>query len=89
MTDAVGLTTTGWSGDASFADLNGDGFPDLYVLNMQGDDHFFENDGGQALRRRDTAEHFPKTPWGAMGIKFFDYDNDGRSTSSSPTCTRT
>ena len=21
---------------------------------------------------------FPKTPWGSMGIKFFDYDNDGR-----------
>jgi len=25
-----------------------------------------------------TDEYFPKTPWGSMGIKFFDYDNDGR-----------
>ena len=25
-----------------------------------------------------TAQYFPRTPWGAMGIKFFDYDNDGR-----------
>ena len=25
-----------------------------------------------------TAEYFPRTPWGAMGIKFFDFDNDGR-----------
>src|SRR4029077_1276081 len=25
-----------------------------------------------------TTEYFPQTPWGAMGIKFFDFDNDGR-----------
>ena len=25
-----------------------------------------------------TAPHFPKTPWGAMGVKVFDYNNDGR-----------
>ena len=24
-----------------------------------------------------TAAVFPKTPWGSMGIKFFDFDNDG------------
>lgn len=28
------------SGDASFVDLRGDGYPDLYVLNMQGANHF-------------------------------------------------
>ncbi len=77
VTDAVALPYTGWSGDASFTDFNGDGFPDLYVLNMQGHNHYLENEGGKAFVDR-TAEHFPKTPWGAMGIKFFDYDNDGR-----------
>ena len=25
-----------------------------------------------------TRQYFRRTPWGAMGIKFFDFDNDGR-----------
>lgn len=77
FTDAsaeAGLVDTSWSGDASFADLAGDGYPDLYVLNMQGDNHFYDNAGGHFTDR--TAAVFPKTPWGAMGIKFFDHDND-------------
>ena len=73
----VGLVDTSWSGDATFVDLNGDTFADLYVLNMQGDDHYYENQGGERFVDR-TSELFPKTPWGAMGIKFFDYNNDGR-----------
>ena len=77
VTAEVGLGDAGWSGDASFADLNGDGFPDLYALNMQGSHHYFENDGGRRFVDR-TAQYFPRTSWGAMGIKFFDYDNDGR-----------
>ena len=73
----MGLGDAGWSGDASVADLNGDGFPDLYALNMQGADHYFENVGGKKFVDK-TAQIFPRTSWGAMGIKFFDYDNDGR-----------
>jgi hypothetical protein len=76
VTEKVGLRDFGWSGDASFADLNQDGFPDLYVLNMQGNSHFFENVQGKQFVDR-TESHFPKTPWGSMGIKFFDYNNDG------------
>src|SRR5579883_366534 len=70
------LQHRGWSGDASFYDVNQDGYPDLYVLNMQGDDHFYENQGGKGFTEK-TASYFPKTPWGAMGIKFFDFNNDG------------
>jgi hypothetical protein len=70
------LVDASWSGDAGFADVNGDGYPDLYVLNMQGNDHYYENQRGRSFRDR-TAEVFPKTPWGTMGVKFFDYDNDG------------
>jgi len=77
VTKDAGLGNAGWSGDASFADLNGDGYPDLFALNMQGVNHYFENQGGKRFVDR-TAEYFPRTPWGAMGIKFFDYDNDGR-----------
>ena len=25
-----------------------------------------------------TRQYFPKTPWGAMGVKAFDFDGDGR-----------
>jgi hypothetical protein len=73
---AMGLRDGGWSGDASLVDFNNDGYPDLYVLNMQGDNHYWENQGGKAFIDR-TAALFPKTSWGAMGIKSFDSDNDG------------
>jgi enediyne biosynthesis protein E4 len=71
------LQHSAWSGDATFMDFNGDGFADLYVLNMQGDDHYYENEQGKRLVER-TAAYFPKTPWGAMGIKSFDFNQDGR-----------
>ncbi len=77
VTASAGLHPVGWSGDASVADLNGDGWPDLFVLNMQGHGHYFENQGGRAFIDK-TTEFFPRTPWGAMGLKFFDFDNDGR-----------
>jgi len=77
VTAEVGLNPHGWCGDATFADVNGDGWPDIYFLNMQGHNHYFENQGGKKFVEK-TDQYFPKTPWGAMGIKFFDYDNDGR-----------
>jgi hypothetical protein len=77
ITADVGLKPAGWAGDASVADLNDDGWPDLFVLNMQGQQHYFENQGGRRFVDK-TPERFPKAPWGAMGIKFFDMDNDGR-----------
>jgi hypothetical protein len=70
------LNNSAWSGEAAFADLNGDGFPDLYVLNMQGDDHFYLNEEGKRFVEK-TDQYFPKTPWGSMGLKFFDFNNDG------------
>jgi len=73
----VGLQDGSWSGDATVADFNEDGWPDLYVLNMQGDDHFYLNEQGKRFVDA-TGRYFPKTSWGAMGVKVFDYDNDGR-----------
>jgi enediyne biosynthesis protein E4 len=77
VTAEVGLHPTGWCGDATFADLNGKRFPGLFFLNMQGHDHYLENVGGKGFVDK-TEQYFPKTPWGAMGVKFFDFDNDGR-----------
>jgi hypothetical protein len=43
---------------------------------MQGDNVYYENVDGQKFVPK-TDLYFPKTPWGAMGIGFFDYNNDG------------
>ena len=73
----MGIQDQTWSGDASVLDANDDGWPDLYVLNMQGDDEYYENVGGKRFARK-SRELFPRTPWGSMGIKVFDFNNDGR-----------
>jgi hypothetical protein len=77
VTAEVGLHPSGWCGDASFVDFDGTGYPGIYILNMMGKNHYFENEGGKKFIDK-TDEYFPRTSWGAMGIKFFDFDNDGR-----------
>ncbi|HEU4939397.1 MAG TPA: CRTAC1 family protein [Vicinamibacterales bacterium] len=73
----TGLVDLSWSGDASVVDVNDDGWPDLYVLNMLGDDQYYENDGGKRFLKKSRLV-FPKTPWGSMGVNVFDFNNDGR-----------
>jgi enediyne biosynthesis protein E4 len=73
----TGLVDKSWSGDATSLDINGDGFRDLYVLDMQGGDHLWLNVEGKRFRDA-TSKYFPKTPWGSMGVKSFDFDGDGR-----------
>lgn len=73
----MGLEHRGWSGDASSCDLNQDGFPDLYVLSMAGENKYYENQRGAGFVDK-TSAYFPRTPWGSMGLKFFDYNLDGR-----------
>lgn len=72
----TGLVDLSWTGDATFCDVNSDGYPDLYVLSMQGDDQLYLNRDGNRFEES-TASYFPKTPWGAMGVKFFDFNLDG------------
>ena len=73
----MGLVDVSWSGDASVVDVNDDGWLDLYVLNMQGNDEYYENAGGKRFVRK-SRQVFPRTSWGSMGIKVFDVNNDGR-----------
>lgn len=76
VTAAMKLEVPGWTGAATPIDGNGDGWPDLYCLDMQGHGAYFENQQGAGFRNR-SAEVFPRTPWGAMGVKVFDQDGDG------------
>ena len=77
VSEKVGLKDGSWSGAASPIDVNEDGWPDLYVLNMQGHDQYYENVEGKRFVNK-SREVFPKTPWGSMGVKVFDYNNDGK-----------
>jgi hypothetical protein len=76
VTTRTGLVDPSWTGDAVVIDANRDGWPDLYVLDMQGHDHLWINDGGKAFHDG-TRTYMDKTPWGSMGAKPFDADGDG------------
>lgn len=76
VTNEVGLTTDAWNGDALPFDANGDGWVDLYFVNMQGNDVYFENGSGERFVDK-SLEVFPNTPWGSTGGTVIDYDNDG------------
>ena len=73
---AMGMDAEGWTGDAAAVDIDSDGWTDLYLLNMQGNDEVFLNRQGKKFERA-GEDLFPKTPWGSMGIKAFDFENDG------------
>src|SRR5205814_6879913 len=68
----TGLQHQGWSGDASFCDLNQDGYPDLYVLNMSGNDKFYENDHGNGFVEK-TAAYFPKSHLVSIWINIIEF----------------
>jgi hypothetical protein len=71
-----GVDDRRWSYAAGFADLTGDGRPDLYVANDFGENALFIHQGG---RFRDEArERGVIDPGNGMGVAFGDYDNDGR-----------
>ncbi len=76
VSSVLGLEDETWTGDASPIDGNDDGWPDLYVFNMQGNDSYYENQGGEAFEKK-SVEYFPNTPWGSMSAKVFDHNNDG------------
>ena len=73
----TGLRDLHWTGDATALDVNEDGWPDLFFVNMQGDDQYYENAGGKRFVRK-SRDVFPRTSWGSMGIKVFDFNNDGK-----------
>ncbi|MEM7585506.1 MAG: CRTAC1 family protein [Acidobacteriota bacterium] len=84
--DEAGLMTfenvTGTTGSASgygmgvcFADIDNDGFTDVYVSQF-GDDRLFRNAGGTRLVDITETAGIDNPAWGA-GCAFADYDRDG------------
>ncbi|MBC8003474.1 MAG: CRTAC1 family protein [Opitutaceae bacterium] len=77
VTEESGLGGLGWAGDATIFDYNDDGFLDLVVTSMFGRCQLYHNNGNGSFRDV-TLEVLGRTPWGGLGARVFDYDNDGR-----------
>lgn len=83
ITDRAGVAgTKAWSTGVSMADVNGDGFIDIYVCNsgdVKGDNkqnELFINNGDQTFT--DKAEEYGVADKGyTTHAAFFDYDKDG------------
>jgi hypothetical protein len=77
VTAKSGLAGKGWGGDVAVFDYDGDGWPDLLVTSMFGASQLYHNNHDGTFTEV-TRDVLGRTPWGAIGSKAFDFDNDGR-----------
>ncbi|MCA9944412.1 MAG: VCBS repeat-containing protein, partial [Anaerolineales bacterium] len=66
----------GYSGGASFADYDNDGWPDLYVVNW-GQNHLFHNEAGQGFVDVTAQAGVGGEDANSQTASWGDYDNDG------------
>ena len=73
----AGITIEGWGHAAAIADINLDGWPDVYVANdfISNDLCYINNGDGTFTNQLDT--YFKHTAWNAMGTDVVDINNDG------------
>ena len=71
-----GVDDRRWSYSATFADVNGDGRLDLYVVNDFGENGMFINHGNRFVD--EAKERGVLDPGNGMGVAFGDYNNDGQ-----------
>jgi len=80
ITDSAGVGDRSWSWCAVFADINGDGFQDLYVVNGRypsGEpNHLYQNRGDGTFLDVSRESGTDDENWG-LGAAFADVDNDG------------
>jgi hypothetical protein len=77
VTAKAGLAGMGWAGDAVAFDYDGDGRMDLFVTSMFGRCQLYHNNGDGTFTDV-TLAVLGRTPWGSIGARLIDFNNDGR-----------
>lgn len=78
VTDAFGVDCTRWTMSVGAADLNGDGWPDLYLANDYGPEVLFTNIEGKRFEQL-AGTTLEETSKSGMNVAFGDLYNDGRA----------
>jgi FG-GAP-like repeat/ASPIC and UnbV len=77
IADSAGVTNNRSGKGVAWGDYNDDGYPDLYISNLNGKNRLYRNLGNGKFE--DQAENLGLTePLNSFACWFFDYDNDGR-----------
>jgi hypothetical protein len=77
VTAKAGLKGRGWGGDVAVLDYNGDGYLDVLVTSMFGRSQLYRNNGDGTFVEV-TLETLGRTSFGSIGVKVFDFNNDGK-----------
>ena len=75
VTKKSGIVADGYGFGAATADINNDGFTDLYVCNFEANKLFLNN--GDGTFTDITLKSKTDDPRWSIGASFFDYDRDG------------
>ncbi|WP_245946652.1 CRTAC1 family protein [Paenibacillus cellulosilyticus] len=76
----LGVDDTGWTLAAGSADLNGDGWPDIYNANDFGPDSLFLNQEGKGFKKVVQTRGVGDDTFKGMNVDFADVFHDGRLT---------
>jgi hypothetical protein len=77
VTERTGTDSTRWTLAVAAADLNGDGWQDLYLANDYGPEEYFENQGGERFVRREGVG-LEESSKSGMSVALGDFENVGR-----------
>jgi len=75
VTGAAGVGFRGFNHGATAGDVDGDGFPDLFLTNL-GPNVLYLNNGDGTFRDATAGSGLDAPPW-STGAAFLDYDGDG------------